>query len=99
MKRRVYFTVAVLSAAFAFAARPTTADLLKAFENGETAAVLQILKDDPKMMTADLGAGMNALHYGVYYGNEACVRYDSEWIGACFPSEPSTPLDGGTDGG
>jgi len=75
MKKHAFFAIAVLSAGFASAAVPTTAVLLKAFENGETAAVLQILKDDPKMMTADLGAGMNALHYGVYYGNEAVVDY------------------------
>jgi ankyrin repeat protein/L-ascorbate metabolism protein UlaG (beta-lactamase superfamily) len=75
MKKSCYLMVAVLLAGFVSAAVPTTAVLLKAFENGETEAILQILKDDPKMMTADLGAGMNALHYAVYYGNEAVVDH------------------------
>jgi len=75
MKKHVHLAIAVLLAASVSAAVPTTADLLKAFESGETAAIIQMLKDDPKMMTADLGAGMNALHYAVYFGNEAVVDY------------------------
>jgi ankyrin repeat protein/L-ascorbate metabolism protein UlaG (beta-lactamase superfamily) len=75
MKKSVCLVIAVLLAGSVSAAVPTTADLLKAFESGETAAIIQMLKDDPKMMTADLGAGMNALHYAVYFGNDAVVDY------------------------
>jgi ankyrin repeat protein/L-ascorbate metabolism protein UlaG (beta-lactamase superfamily) len=49
--------------------------LIKAFEKGETEAILQMFKDDPEMMKADLGAGMISLHYAVYFGNEAVVDY------------------------
>jgi ankyrin repeat protein/L-ascorbate metabolism protein UlaG (beta-lactamase superfamily) len=49
--------------------------LIKAFENGETGAIIQMFKDNPEMMKADLGSGMISLHYAVYFGNEAVVDY------------------------
>ena len=49
--------------------------LIKAFENGETGAIIQMFKDNPEMMKADLGSGMISLHYAAYFGNEAVVDY------------------------
>jgi len=49
--------------------------LIKAFENGETGAIIQMFKDQPETMKADLGSGMISLHYAVYFGNEAVVDY------------------------
>jgi ankyrin repeat protein/L-ascorbate metabolism protein UlaG (beta-lactamase superfamily) len=75
LKKSAYFVIAVCLAALIPATLFGNEALLKALEKGETEAVIQILKEDPQMLTADLGTGMTSLHYAVYYGNETVVDY------------------------
>jgi len=75
LRKSTFFVIAACLAAFIPASLAGNETLLRAFEKGETEAILQILKDSPQMMKADLGAGMTSLHYAVYYGNEAVVDY------------------------
>ena len=75
LKKHTFFVIAAFLAAFVPAFLAGNETLLKAFEKGETAAIIQLFKDNPQMMTADLGTGMTSLHYAVYYGNETVVDY------------------------
>ena len=49
--------------------------LRTAFENGDTAKILEMLAADPQLLKADMGQGMTPLHYGVYYGYAPVVDY------------------------
>ena len=51
------------------------AELLAAFESGDTAKILKTFADDPRMLKADMGQGMTVLHYAVYYGYLPVVDY------------------------
>jgi ankyrin repeat protein/L-ascorbate metabolism protein UlaG (beta-lactamase superfamily) len=75
LKKSVFFVITACLAALIPAILSGNEALLKALEKGETEAVIQIFKDNPQMMTADLGTGMTSLHYAVYYGNETVVDY------------------------
>jgi len=50
-------------------------DLRTAFENGDTAKILEMLASDPQLLKADLGQGMTPLHCGVYYGYGPVVDF------------------------
>ncbi|MBE0713271.1 MAG: ankyrin repeat domain-containing protein, partial [Candidatus Aminicenantes bacterium] len=75
MKKSIFFVIAACLAALVPASLAGNEALLKAFEKGETEAIIQLFKDNPQMMTADLGTGMTSLHYAVYYGNETVADY------------------------
>jgi ankyrin repeat protein/L-ascorbate metabolism protein UlaG (beta-lactamase superfamily) len=75
LKKSAYFVIAACLATLMPATLFGNEALLKALEKGETEAVIQILKENPQMITADLGAGMTSLHYAVYYGNETVADY------------------------
>jgi ankyrin repeat protein/L-ascorbate metabolism protein UlaG (beta-lactamase superfamily) len=71
-------SILLMAAALAIvSASPIQADeaLIKAFENGETGAIIRMFKDNPELMKADLAVGMISIHYAVYFGNEAVVDY------------------------
>ena len=75
LKKSIFFVIAACLAALVPASLAGNEALLKAFEKGETEAIIQLFKDNPQMMTADLGTGMTSLHYAVYYGNETVADY------------------------
>jgi ankyrin repeat protein/L-ascorbate metabolism protein UlaG (beta-lactamase superfamily) len=50
-------------------------DLRAAFESGDTAKILKLLTEDPKLLASDLGQGLTPLHMGVFYGYPAVVEY------------------------
>ena len=75
MRKSTFFVIAACLAAFVPASLAGNEALLKAFEKGETEAIIQIFKENPQMMKADLGTGMISLHYAVYFGNETVVDY------------------------
>jgi ankyrin repeat protein/L-ascorbate metabolism protein UlaG (beta-lactamase superfamily) len=75
LKKLTFFVIAACLAALVPASLRANEALLKAFEKGETETIIRLFKDNPQMMTADLGTGMTSLHYAVYYGNETVVDY------------------------
>jgi len=75
LKKHTFFVIAACLAALVPAFLAGNEALLKAFEKGETEAIIQVFKNDPQMMTADLGTGMISLHYAAYYGNETVADY------------------------
>jgi ankyrin repeat protein len=75
LKKSTFFVIAACLAALVPAFLAGNEALLKALEKGETEAAIQILKENPQMLTADLGTGMTSLHYAVYYGNETVADY------------------------
>jgi ankyrin repeat protein/L-ascorbate metabolism protein UlaG (beta-lactamase superfamily) len=75
LKKLPFFVIAAFLATLVPSSLLANEALLKAFEKGETEAILQIFKDSPQMMTADLGTGMTSLHYAAFYGNEAVADY------------------------
>jgi hypothetical protein len=55
---------------------------------------------DPACLEAECTDEITAFGYCVYYGNEDCVKYESEWLSACFATGSAPPPDAGSpDGG
>lgn len=50
-------------------------EVTKILDENDTAKIMKMLNDNPDVMKADLGNGMNALHYAAYYGNDAVLDY------------------------
>jgi ankyrin repeat protein/L-ascorbate metabolism protein UlaG (beta-lactamase superfamily) len=75
VKKLIVLTLAVL-ALFLLSVFPMTREeMIKAFENGETAKILDFLGQNPERLKMDLGAGMTPLHYAAYYGNDQVADY------------------------
>jgi ankyrin repeat protein len=53
----------------------TKEEVVKAFENGETAKILDLFSKNPEMLNMDLGAGMTPLHFAAYFGNDQVADY------------------------
>jgi ankyrin repeat protein/L-ascorbate metabolism protein UlaG (beta-lactamase superfamily) len=69
----VALTLIVLTILFVFPM--SKEEVLKAFENGETAKLLETFGKDPGMLKMDLGEGMTSLHYAAYFGNAEVADY------------------------
>ncbi len=72
------FVVAVLAATPFRHAFGSVEDLNAAFENGNTARILELLMADPRLLKSNLGDGMTPLHSGAYHGYEQVVDFALE---------------------
>lgn len=50
-------------------------EVTKILDENDTAKIMKLLSEQPDVMKADLGNGMNALHYAAYYGNDTVFDY------------------------
>jgi len=75
MKRIIVLALAVLFLFLISAFPMTKEEVIKAFENGETAKILDFLGKNPELLKMDLGAGMTPLHCAAYFGNDQVADY------------------------